>query len=660
MPSGNVFDLRSVSRRRFLKGGAVTIGAAAVAPYLRRLEAFAAPPVADNQGILVTVYMGGGNDGLNMVAPVGDAAYAALRPTLKIAGGHSVGGGLALHPALAKLKTRFDQGNVGIVRGAGYQPADLSHFSSSDIWNRGWGGTGMKTTGWLGRYLDGLPNTDHESMYGIGLHGGVGPHLIGAVSQASTLPLSINDAFGIDRSDDSDARLYDSLIAMGSGASGLGALGDFYDETHMEYLQIAQRVAPVYNFADQDSDIATQLVLAAHLINANFGIRVVDTAFGGFDTHSGQAGDHNSLLTDLDDAIDVFFTALAPRWRSQVTLMTYSEFGRRPEENGDNGTDHGTAEPILVVGDHVKGGLHAAQPSLTNLDDDGNLIPTVDFRQVYATVLRTWLKADDAAILGKAYSTLPLFEAGPAAPFTGNELGYWLAGPKGAVRAFGQGTQFGGTHPTSPVVGGASTPSHVGLWLVTAGGGVVCFGDAQHHGSLANKHLNTPVVGMAATPKGLGYWLVTAAGGVFPFGDAKLHGSLRGRALGSPVSAIAATRSGKGYWLVNKVGAVFAFGDAKPHGSAAGRHLAKPIVDVGGTPSGKGYWLVTSAGGVLAYGDAHVYGTGVTGTAPVVSLAATPSGKGYWLAASDGRVAAYGDAPKLGGASAPTAALVRC
>jgi uncharacterized protein (DUF1501 family) len=655
-----VFDLQSVSRRRFLKGGAVTLGAAAVAPYLARLEAFAAPPVADNQGILVTVCLDGGNDGLNTVAPVADAAYTALRPTLGIAGGHSIGGGLALHPSLAKLKTRFDQGNVAVVRGVGYQPPDLSHFSSSDIWSHGWGGAGTPATGWLGRYLDGLPNTAHESLYGVSLNGSVGPQLVGAASQASTLPLSINDAFGIDRSDPSDARMYDTLIAQGNGSSGLGPLGDLYDDTERELMLLAQRIAPAYDFPDQPSNLATQLVLAAHLINANFGIRVIDTQIGGFDTHSDQATWHATLLSRLDTAIDAFFATLAPRWRSQVTLMTFSEFGRRPEENGDAGTDHGTAAPIIVVGDHVKGGLHGAQPSLTSLDDNDNLVPAVDFRQVYATVLRTWLTADDAAILGKAYSRLPLFEAGPAAPFTGNELGYWLAGPKGAVRAFGQGTQFGGAHPTSPVVAGASTPSHTGLWLATAGGGVVCFGDAKHHGSLANKRLNTPVVGMAATRSGKGYWLVTAAGGVFPFGDAKKFGSLAGRALKSPVSAIAATRSGKGYWLVNKVGAVFAFGDAKLHGSAAGRHLAKPIVDMGGTPSGKGYWLVTSAGGVLAYGDARVHGTGVSGSAPVVSVAATPSGKGYWLAASDGRVAAYGDAPKLGSASAPTAVLVRC
>jgi uncharacterized protein (DUF1501 family) len=656
-----VFDLQSVSRRRFLKGSAVTVGAAAVAPYLRRLEAFAAPPVADNQGILVTVYLGGGNDGLNTVAPVADAAYAALRPNLQIAGGHSIGGGLALHPSFTNLKTRFDQGKVAVVRGVGYQPPDLSHFSSGDIWDHGWGGAGTPATGWLGRFLDGLPNTAHESLYGVSLHGGVGPQLVGAASQASTLPLSIQDAFGINRSDPSDARMYDALIAHGNGASGLGGLGDFYDSTEMDLMLLAQRIAPAYDFPDQPNDLATQLVLAAHLINANFGIRVIDTQIDGFDTHSDQADWHGTLLSRLDTAIDAFFTTLAPRWQSQVVLMTFSEFGRRPEENGDVGTDHGTAAPIIVVGDHVKGGLHGAQPSLTSLDDDGNLVPAVDFRQVYASMLRTWLKADDSALLGHAYSPLSLFEAGPAAPFTGNELGYWLAGPKGVLHAFGLGTQFGGAaNVGSPIVGGGSTPSHVGLWLATAEGRVYCFGDAQAHGGLAKHRLKTPVVGLAATPSGKGYWLVTAAGGVFAFGDAKSHGTLAGRHSATPVSGIAPTRSGKGYWLVNQSGAVFAFGDATSHGSAASRHLPKPVIDVCATPSGKGYWLVTSAGGVLGYGDAHEYGAGVSGSAPVVNMAATPSGKGYWLAASDGRVAAYGDAPKLGGTHGATAVLVRC
>src|SRR4051794_10097262 len=263
-------------------------GAFALAPYISRLSAFAAPPVADNEGILITIFLSGGNDGMNMVIPSGDPTYAALRPTLKIMNGHSVGSGLALHPSLTSLKARFDSGKVAIVRGVGYQPPDLSHFESTDIWLRGWGGSGTPTTGWLGRYLDALPNTANESLYGVGLHGGGNAHPTGAVSQASSLPLHINDAFGIDRSDTSDARMYDALIAMGNGPSGLGPLGDLYDNNEMQFMQLAQRIGPAYDFASQSTDIAQQLVLAAHLINANLGIRVFNAGLDGFDTHSDQ------------------------------------------------------------------------------------------------------------------------------------------------------------------------------------------------------------------------------------------------------------------------------------------------------------------------------------------------------------------------------------
>ena len=114
-----------------------------------------------------------------------------------------------------------------------------------------------------------------------------------------------------------------------------------------------------------------------------------------------------------------------------------------------------------MIGDHVKGGLHGAQPSLTALDDNDNLVPTVDFRSVYANVLHGWLKADAPSVLGKAYPELALFESGPAAPFTGSETGYWLAAPGGGVRGFGLGTKFGAlAHAAHPIVGGAATPSH--------------------------------------------------------------------------------------------------------------------------------------------------------------------------------------------------------
>jgi uncharacterized protein (DUF1501 family) len=654
----SVFERSPFSRRRFLQGSALTAGAVIASPYLSKLQAFAAPPVADNQGILVTIFLSGGNDGLNMVGPVTDPKYAVLRPTLKIVNGHSVGGGLQLHPALTKLKTRFDAGKVAIVRGVGYQPPDLSHFSSGDIWMHGWAGAGTPTTGWAGRFLDGLPNTSHESLYGVGLHGGVNEHLAGAVSQASSLPLNIGDAFGIDRTDPSNARLFDAMISMGSGASGMGPLGDLYDETEMQFMDLAQRINPAYGFPQQNTDIAQQLVLAAHLINANLGIRVIDTGLDGFDTHTDQAGWYATLMARLDAAIEAFFSALSSRWRGQVTLMTFSEFGRRPDENGDHGTDHGTASPVLVIGDHVNGGLHGAQPSLTALDDDDNLVSTVDFRAVYSDVLDKWLKADGKAILGKSYTDLSLFRSGPAAPYTGSESGYWLAAPGGAVHGFGRATKFGSApHPPKPIVGGAATPTHNGLWLVTAGGGIYCFGDAKSHGSAGSLHPSTPIVGMAATPSGNGYWMAAAGGGVYCFGDAKSYGHAGGSH--KPIVAIAATKTGKGYWLVSSGGGVYCFGDAQPHGNLGAQTLRTAVVDMCATPSGVGYWLVTAAGVVFAFGDAHDHGEHAGTTAPVVSISRTSTGNGYWLAAADGKVAAFGDAPVLGSIKSSTAVLVR-
>ncbi|HYL51672.1 MAG TPA: DUF1501 domain-containing protein, partial [Acidimicrobiia bacterium] len=543
------FTQQRLSRRRFIQFGAMGAGAVAVTPYLSRLEAFAAPPVANDQGILVTIQLSGGNDGLNMLVPAADATYAALRPTLKVTNGLSIGSGFALHPSLAKTKARYDQGNVAIVRGVGYQPPDLSHFSSTDIWMHGWGGSGTPTTGWVGRFLDGLPNTTQESLYGVSLHGSVNPHLNGVVAHPSSLPLSIGDAFGIDRSDASYARMFDAVASYGDAPSGLGPLGDAYDTTAMELMQLTQRIRPAYSFPAQDTDIGQQLVLAAHLVNANLGIRVIDTSMGGFDTHSGQAAFHTQLLAKLDAAIDAFFATLAPRWRGQVAVMTFSEFGRRPDENGDGGTDHGAASSLLVIGDHVRGGLHGTQPSLTDLDEDGDLKPSVDFRAVYASVLGTWLRADDRAVLGATYSPLSLFSSPPSAPPAGtpatSQAGYWLVGPGGAVHGFGAATKFGSLpRVDKPIVAGASTPTHRGLWLSGTDGGIFSFGDAKFYGSMGGKRLDRPIVAMAATASGRGYWLCASDGGVFSFGDARFHGSKMRTA--APVCGLARTTTGNG------------------------------------------------------------------------------------------------------------------
>ncbi len=240
--------------------------------------------------------------------------------------------------------------------------------------------------------------------------------------------------------------MFDALASLGSGASGLGALGDLYDQTESDLMMLTQRIRPAYGFADQPNNLQQQLVLAAHLINANLGIRVIDTELDGFDTHSDQRDWHATLLGQLDNAIAAFFATLSTKWAPHVAMMTFSEFGRRPEENGDGGTDHGTASPHFVIGDHVKGGLHGTQPSLTHLDNDGNFVPSVDFHQMYAPILSTWLGADDHAILGKTYSPLGLFYAGPGVPAAteaagGVERGLLAGGSDRSPARFRRGDQ---------------------------------------------------------------------------------------------------------------------------------------------------------------------------------------------------------------------------
>jgi uncharacterized protein (DUF1501 family) len=153
--------------------------------------------------------------------------------------------------------------------------------------------------------------------------------------------------------------------------------------------------------------------LCAQLINANLGIRVLDVHLGGFDTHADQAEWHAQLLAELDSAVRSFFMYLSPGWKDQVVLVTFSEFGRRLEENGDGGTDHGTASNCFVLGNNVKGGLYGSYPALRNLDAWGNLKASVDFRQLYSTIVEKWLHSDPRVVLGRRYTPMSLFRALP-------------------------------------------------------------------------------------------------------------------------------------------------------------------------------------------------------------------------------------------------------
>ena len=155
------------------------------------------------------------------------------------------------------------------------------------------------------------------------------------------------------------------------------------------------------------------LTLAARLINADLGVRVIACSFGSFDLHDGHSWGYPQLIAQLDAGIDAFFTTLSSTFRRRVALATFSEFGRTARANGSGGTDHGTASVQLVIGDNVRGGLYGAQPRLDDLDGRGDLKVQVDFRSVYASILDGWMGGGSSTVLGGEYEDLDLFRARP-------------------------------------------------------------------------------------------------------------------------------------------------------------------------------------------------------------------------------------------------------
>ena len=681
-----------LTRRRFLQAALATGAAVAASRWMER-AAWAASPLGSTDGIVVLIQMGGGNDGLNTVVPTGDSTYYAKRGALAISAGSAlpIADGFGLHPNLTSLKSRFDAGKVAVVRGVGVPSPDLSHFTSMATWMQAQtsAGTESSPSGWLGRWLDGLDGGD---LRGVAIGGTTPLTVVGQKVQATTLPTSMGGAFGSNRNNPSDARMFDALMNRKSAASGLGPWGDMVTQTSGGTVELATMLAPTYAATDlPKSGLPRQLALAAKLINLNVGIRVVNASYGPFDTHADQLTNQGKGLLDLDQAIDAFYAALDPNWADAVTIVTWSEFGRRPQFNG-SGTDHGTASCLFVVGNKVAGGVYGDQPSLTDLDRNGNLKGTTDYRSVYAAVLDQWLRADSKEILGGTFDALPLFAGTPSltpqlppvftitpAPTTApppavtppvasgpvkqSKPGYWIVTAGGQVVNYGRSGQWSAPAASSPVAAVTPTITRNGVWLVRQDGTVLAFGDAKHYGDMRGRKLSGPIKGIVAHPNGKGYWLLGSDGGVFSFGSVEFLGSTGNMRLNAPVVGMAAHPGGHGYWFVGSDGGIFAFGpDAGFYGSMGGQRLNQPIVGMAATPSGGGYWLVAADGGVFAFGDAEFHGS--TGdiklNRPIASITPTDTGRGYWFVASDGGVFAFGDAAFHGsmGGSPPATPVI--
>ena len=352
---GQGLGMSRVTRRQFLKYSGVVAAAAAPMLTVDQIAAAAtARPLPLGTPILVVVTLYGGNDGLNTVVPYQDSAYYSARPDLayKPETLLPLSSDLALNASMTGIKSLWDLNKVAIVRGVGYPKPDRSHFSSMAIWQTGSPGAHLNT-GWLGRWLD---TQAIDPMTAISLGGVLPPLLVGAKQSGSALPLG---GFAIPRGVIGTAcqRLSvpsssDDLL-MAAAATSMRNLFNVSANIQPILAKPAPAAEDLPTIsggnAGGDTDLSRQLDVVAKLIAAGAPTRAWSVSLGGFDTHANEANAQALLLGTVSKSITTFLSQMKASGRSKdITVLVYSEFGRRVEANGSEGTDHGTSGPVFL------------------------------------------------------------------------------------------------------------------------------------------------------------------------------------------------------------------------------------------------------------------------------------------------------------------------
>jgi uncharacterized protein (DUF1501 family) len=367
---------------------------------------------------LVVVQLSGGNDGLNTLIPYAQQAYYNARPTLALGKSDvlQLNGDVALHPSMTALQSLYNNNHVAIVQGVGYPNPNRSHYESMTIWQTASPDETVQT-GWLGRYLDTARSVD-SSINAVELDALLSPTVVGEKQRATAIqslqsfkiapltrqnqPSDETTIKALDSIQCSSCQEYNNLVT-GMMEAGLDA---------MTASDIVRQAASNYqtSVTYPTNDFSNRLKLAAQVISSSLKPTIIYMQIGGFDTHANQKNTQANLLKTVSDGISAFYQDMSSKGEADdMLIMTFSEFGRRVHENGSQGTDHGTAEPMFLVGGRLSGGLYGDYPDLTNLDSNGDLIHTVDFRQVYASVLQDWLGVDPTLVLSSQFQKLNMF-----------------------------------------------------------------------------------------------------------------------------------------------------------------------------------------------------------------------------------------------------------
>ncbi|WP_194765826.1 DUF1501 domain-containing protein [Tamlana sp. I1] len=357
---------------------------------------------------LVVIQLAGGNDGLNTIIPYTNDIYYQNRPEISLSKPDliKVTDNLGFHKNLGPLKNLFDKGYLSVINNVGYPNPNRSHFRSTDIWQTASASDEFLTSGWLGRYVEeyikkpygGIEIDDSLSLIlkGKNLNGIAtkDPAILNRNMQTPYFKKVLDTQSDAHLSEHNLGYLYQTMIEAQSSSKYIYETSKTF-KSKQEY---------------PNDPFSKQLKTTAEFINSHLSTSVYYVAMGGFDTHAGQANKQGKLLDVYANAMDAFVKDLEANDTFKDTLiLTFSEFGRRLKQNAAQGTDHGAANNVFLIGKNLKTpGFYNEVPDLMNLDSNGDLKYTVDFRSIYATILDKWLAVNDETILNKSFSKMHL------------------------------------------------------------------------------------------------------------------------------------------------------------------------------------------------------------------------------------------------------------
>ncbi len=415
---------RIATRRDFLTQGLGLVGVGAVLPNFLVHTALAAPTTqGGDQRVLVLVELNGGHDGPSALVPYALEGYHRLRKVSRITEREVIrlNDEVGLHPNLQPFKALFDQGSFAAVPGCGYPNPNYSHGEAMYIWHTGdptrrrnilGGESGGRTeaVGWIGRYADHAFGNVPDAQPSIAVGSGRAPWLLEA---RHSTPLSISDPASFSFRRGQNDPLYQRLNAVDAARQNQIADLEYITHTVMQANSTSQRIQDAASRARSNSanypgtSLGNALRIVGALIGGGLGTRVFFVRQSGYDTHSNQRPAHNNLMADLANSLAAFQRDLTAQGNAnRVLSMTFSEFGRTVAENNSQGTDHGSAGPVFLIGPGVKAGVHGKHPSYDNFNPQGHFIPTHDYRRVYAAILEKWLGVQSRPIIGPGFEPL--------------------------------------------------------------------------------------------------------------------------------------------------------------------------------------------------------------------------------------------------------------